>query len=178
MRINWLPWPTVVAELWSSAWTTRAAGFTGFLLDDIDTVETWVREICNDSVKPALDADILKAELENEEGQSVPLLRVDVSHSLFVHKSPGGYFRRIGSSKCEMAPDALARLFQERSQTRVVHFDESVVPATTVSDPHSSLTRRFLDGGVDDGNSDSSEASENTFRKLRIVPTTRTKTPD
>lgn len=37
----------------------------GIPLDDIDTVETWVREICNDSVKPALDADILKAELEN-----------------------------------------------------------------------------------------------------------------
>ena len=147
-------------------WTRRIHGIP---LDDIDTVETWVREICNDSVKPALDADILKAELENEEGQSVPLLRVDVPRSLFVHKSPGGYFRRIGSSKREMVPDALARLFQERSQTRIVHFDESVVPATTISDLHSSLTRRFLDGGVDDDSSDSSEASENTFRKLRIV---------
>ena len=141
----------------------------GISLDDIDAVETWVREICNDSVKPALDADILKAELENEEGRLVPVLRVDVSRSLFVHKSPGGYFRRIGSSKREMAPDALARLFQERSQTRVVHFDESVVPATTISDLHYSLTRRFLDGDVDDSSSDSSAASENTLRKLRIV---------
>lgn len=68
-----------------------------------------------------------------------------------------------------MAPDMLARLFQERSQTRVVHFDESIVPATTISDLHSSLTRRFLDGDVDDSGSDSSAASENTLRKLRIV---------
>ena len=141
----------------------------GIPLDDIDAVETWVREICNDSMKPALDADILKAELENEEGCLVPVLRVDVPRSLFVHKSPGGYFRRIGSSKREMAPDALARLFQERSQTRVVHFDESVVPATTISDLHYSLTRRFLDGDVDDSGSDSFAASENTLRKLRIV---------
>lgn len=141
----------------------------GIPLDDIDAVETWVREICNDSVKPALDADVLKAELENEEGRLVPVLRVDVPRSLFVHKSPGGYFRRIGSSRREMAPDALARLFQERSQTRVVHFDESVVPATTISDLHYSLTRRFLDGDVDDSGSDFSEASENTLRKLRIV---------
>ena len=146
----------------------RTRRIHGIPLDDIDAVETWVREICNDSVKPALDADILKAELENEKGQSVPLLRVDVPRSLFVHKSPGGYFRRIGSSKREMAPDALARLFRERSQTRVVHFDESVVPATTISDLHSSLTQRFLDGGVDDGSSDS-EASENMLHKLRIV---------
>ena len=141
----------------------------GIPLDDIDAVETWVREICNDSVKPALDADILKAELENEEGRLVPVLRVEVPRSLFVHKSPGGYFRRIGSSKREMAPDVLARLFQERSQTRVVHFDESVVPATMISDLHHSLTRRFLDGDVDDSSSDSSAASENTLRKLRIV---------
>ncbi len=141
----------------------------GIPLDDIDAVETWTREICNDSVKPALDADILKAELENEEGRLVPVLRVDVPRSLFVHESPGGYFRRIGSSKREMAPDALARLFQERSQTRVVHFDESIVPATTISDLHSSLTWRFLDGDVDDSGSDFSAASENTLRKLRIV---------
>ena len=141
----------------------------GIPLDDIDAVETWVRGICNDSVKPALDADILKAELENKEGRLVPVLRVDVPRSLFVHESPGGYFRRISSSKREMAPDALARLFQERSQTRVVHFDESIVPATTISDLHSSLTRRFLDGDVDDSGSDFSAASENTLRKLRIV---------
>ena len=141
----------------------------GIPLDDMEAVETWVREICNDSVKPALDADILKAELENGEGRLVPVLRVEVPRSLFVHKSPGGYFRRIGSSKREMAPDALARLFQERSQTRIVHFDESVVPATTISDLHYSLTQRFLDGDVDDSSPDSSAASENTLRKLRIV---------
>ena len=147
----------------------RTRRVRGIPLGDIDAVETWVREICNDSVKPALDADILKAELENEEGHLVPVLCVDVPRSLFVHKSPDGYFRRIGSSKREMAPDALARLFQERSQTRIVHFDESVVPATTISDLHYSLTQRFLDGDVDDGSSDSSAASENTLRKLRIV---------
>ena len=96
--------------------------------DALDVLEGWVREICNDSVAPALDADILKVELEHEDGRLVPVLRVDVARSLFVHKSPGGYFRRIGSSKREMAPDALARLFQERSQSRIIRFDESVVP--------------------------------------------------
>ena len=146
----------------------------GIPLEDLDSVEGWLREICNDSVKPALDADILKTELENAEGQLVPLLRVDIGRSLFVHRSPGGYFRRVGSSKREMAPDLLARLFQERSQTRLIRFDESAVPGAALSDLHSSLTRRFLSGDTVDepstsAHEDALEASEDTLRKLRVV---------
>ena len=146
----------------------------GIPLDGVDTLERWVRDICNDSVKPALDADILKMELESTEGRLVPVLRIDVPRSLFVHKSPGGYFRRIGSSRREMAPEVLARLFQERSQSRIIRFDESVVPGTAPSDLHYSLTRRFLHGDVADEPStsspeDSPEASEDTLRKLCIV---------
>ena len=146
----------------------------GIPLGDMDAVEGWVREICNDSVKPALDADILKRELEGTGGRPVPVLRIDVARSLFVHKGPGGYFRRIGSSKREMAPEVLARLFQERSQSRIIRFDESAVPGTAPSDLHYSLTRRFLHEDVADEPSasppeDSPEASEDTLRKLRIV---------
>ena len=145
----------------------------GIPLDCLDSVETWVREICNDLVIPSLDADILKIELENPQGRLVPVLRVDVERSLFVHKSPGGYFRRIGSSKREMHPEALARIFQERSQTRVIRFDESVVPSTAPSDLHYSLTQRFLRG--DDGEpashprEDAVRTSDDTLRKIRIV---------
>ena len=146
----------------------------GIPLDSLDAVEQWVREICNDSVKPALDADILKIELENADGRLVPVLRIDIVRSLFVHQSPGGYFRRIGSSKRAMAPEALARLFQERSQSRIIRFDESVVPGSAPSDLHYSLTRRFLHGDIADepsvsSHEDSPEASEDRLRKLRIV---------
>ena len=143
--------------------------------DELDVLEGWVREICNDSVAPALDADILKVELEHEDGRLVPVLRVDVARSLFVHKSPGGYFRRIGSSKREMAPDALARLFQARSQSRIIRFDESVVPASARSDLHYSLTRRFLAGDVVDESATPAEevtlgaSEDDLLRKLRIV---------
>ncbi len=142
----------------------------GIPLDGLDAVESWVREICNDSIKPALDADILREEVEQEDGNSVAVLRVDVGRSLFVHKSPGGYFRRIGSSKREMAPEALARLFQERSQSRVIRFDESIVPRTTPSDLRYSLTWRFF---RDDPSAPSPESAPEDFgvalRKLRIV---------
>ena len=145
----------------------------GIPLDCIDSVETWVREICNDLVIPSLDADILKIELENPKGSLVPVLRVDVERSLFVHKSPGGYFRRIGSSKREMHPEALARIFQERSQTRVIRFDESVVPSTAPSDLHYSLTQRFLRGDDDEPAShpreDAVRTSDDTLRKIHII---------
>ena len=37
----------------------------GIPLESLDTVEGWVREICDDSVTPALDADIFKLELDS-----------------------------------------------------------------------------------------------------------------
>ena len=141
----------------------------GIPLDRLDAVEGWVREICNDSVKPPLDADILKIELEDADGRLAPALRIDVERSLFVHKSPGGYFRRVGSSRREMAPDILARLFQERSYSRLIRFDESVVPATTASDLDYALTQRFLRGDIADTPDASLEASDDRLRKLRIV---------
>ena len=136
----------------------------GIPLEYLDAVEGWVREICNDSVKPALDVDILKLELPDAAGTLVPAIRIDIASSLFVHKSPGGYFRRIGSSKREMTSEFLARLFQERSQSRMIRFDESLVPRTEPGDLNYLLTRRFL-------REDSSEedVTEAVAHKLRLV---------
>ena len=133
----------------------------GIPLDRLDVVETWVREICNDSLRPPLDATIRKTELPDAAGSLVAVIRIDVPRSLFVHRSPGGYFRRIGSSKREMSPEMLVRLFQERSQSRVIRFDESVVPRTTFGDLDDELTRRFLRRG--------GELAEDDLRKLRVV---------
>ena len=140
----------------------------GIPLEHLDVVETWIREICNDLVKPPLDADILKQEAPNAEGRLVPVVRVDVPNSLFVHKSPGGYFRRLGSSKRELSPEALARLFQERSQSRVLRFDGSVVPDTTPGDLHYSLTRRFVEGDPE-AVPETPEEELAVLRKMRIV---------
>ena len=137
----------------------RSREVLGIPLDGLDAVEGWVREICNDSVKPPLDADIRKLELADVGGRPVPIVRVDIARSLYVHQSPGGYFRRIGSSRREMAPEVLARLFQERSQTRLIRFDEGTVPGTAPGDLHYALTRRFTRGNPE----------EDTLRKLRIL---------
>jgi predicted HTH transcriptional regulator len=133
----------------------------GLPIEYLDAVESWVREICNDAVKPAIDAVIRKLELPDSTGRLVPLIRIDVARSLFVHKGPGGYFRRLGSSKREMAPEILARLFQERSQSRVIRFDESPVPGTSPAELDLQLARRFMRDGA--------EPTDASLRKLRIV---------
>ena len=43
-----------------------------------------------------------------------------------------------------MKPEVLARLFQQRSQSRLIRFDETLVPETSYSDIDNSLKQRFL----------------------------------
>ena len=134
----------------------------GIPLARLDTAGRWIREICNDLIKPPLDnADIRKVEVSSDDGELVAIIRADVPRSLFVHGSPGGYYRRLGDSTRRLHADSLARLFQERSQSRVIRFDESVVPWTTPEHLDGSLTERFLRDDV--------AATEDTLRKLRIV---------
>ena len=142
----------------------RTRTVTGIPLDDLDAVEGWVREICNDSVTPPLDADVYRREWSDAAGRPAAVLRVDVPRSLFVHRSPGGCFRRLGSSKREMSPELLARLFEERSRSRVIRFDETVVPRTAPGDLDYALTRRFLRGDAGE-----TGVTETAARKLRLV---------
>ncbi len=142
----------------------RTRTVTGIPLDDLDAVEGWVREICNDSVTPPLDADVYRREWRDAAGRPAAVLRVDVPRSLFVHRSPGGCFRRLGSSKREMSPELLARLFEERSRSRVIRFDETVVPRTAPGDLDYALTRRFLRGDAGE-----TGVTETAARKLRLV---------
>ena len=121
----------------------RSRQVLGISLESLDRVEDFVREVCNDSIQPPLFAIIERLTLPTLEGTQLPVLKIDVSKSLFVHRSPGGYFHRVGSSKREMPPDYLARLFQQRSQTRIIRFDEQAVPAAKLDDLSEKLWRRF-----------------------------------
>ncbi|MCK5507393.1 MAG: transcriptional regulator, partial [Desulfobacterales bacterium] len=94
-------------------------------------------------VEPPLDCVIRKMPITSEDGSEKVIVRVDVPRSLFVHQSPGGYFRRIGSSKRRMKPDVLARLFQQRSQVRLIRFDEQTVPNAKFNDLDPKLWKRF-----------------------------------
>ncbi|MGH8583556.1 MAG: ATP-binding protein [Gammaproteobacteria bacterium] len=121
----------------------------GIPIERLDIVEAVLREVCNDSLKPPLTAQIVRMTLPDASGAERAVIRVEVSRSLFVHKSPGGYFERIGSSKRELSPEKLARLFQQRSQAGIIRFDEQGVPDTTPDTLVRALWGRFT-GGLQD----------------------------
>jgi len=135
----------------------------GIPLEKLELVERYIFEICNDSVEPPVAFRAFRVELPDSMGTLRPVLKVEIPRSLFVHKGPGGYFHRQGSSKRELPPDLLARLFQQRSQALIIHFEEQAVPETTVSDLNEELRQRFL------GIARHEEAV--TLRKLRLLTT-------
>ena len=121
----------------------RTREIEGIPSEKLDLVDDWLRAICNDLIEPPLDCLVRKLFVPVQGEQEKVIIRVDVPRSLFVHQSPGGYFRRIGSSKRQMKPDMLARLFQQRSQARLIRFDEQAVPGARLDDLAPSLWNRF-----------------------------------
>ena len=115
----------------------------GIPIESLDAAEDWVRAICNDSITPQLFCSIRKLSVPSESDSDKQIIRLDIPKSLFVHRSPGGYFQRLGSSKRQMPPEVLARLFQQRSQARLIRFDESCVDTALPSCLKSELWQRF-----------------------------------
>ncbi|ETR69831.1 MAG: hypothetical protein OMM_03667 [Candidatus Magnetoglobus multicellularis str. Araruama] len=105
----------------------RTKSLIGIPLENLDLVETWIRNICNDLITPQLLCQIRKLPISMASNEERFIVRIDIHKSLHVHKSPGGYFHRIGSSKRQMTTDILSRLFQSRSQTGLIRFDEQAV---------------------------------------------------
>ncbi|MDE0622162.1 MAG: putative DNA binding domain-containing protein [Bryobacterales bacterium] len=129
---------------------------TGIPMDRLDVVEDLVREVCNDSIQPPLEAGIYRGELPassepglKESSILQPVLLVEIPKSLFVHKGPGGYFRRIGSSKRQIEPMALQRLMTMRAQTGLTSFDELPVARTTPEDLDRSAAELFVSEEAD-----------------------------
>ena len=110
---------------------------------ELDTAEKTVVEICQDSIDPVLFIFTEKLRIDDKN-----LLKIEVPRSLFVHKTSNGYFIRQGSSKREMPTEQLARLFQSRSQARIIAFDEQFVPNTNKDTLKRDLYERFITEGA------------------------------
>jgi ATP-dependent DNA helicase RecG len=128
----------------------KSREIVGVPLDRLDTVEDFVREVCLSSIDPPLAPTIERLKLPSATGERLPVIKIDVTRSLFVHESPGGFLHRVGSAKRKMSPDYLARLFQQRSQTRIIRFDEQPVSNAVLDDLQTDLWQRFDSDRVDD----------------------------
>jgi len=130
--------------------------------ENLDAVVDFVRQLCLDMVQPPLAPVIERLHLPNFLGERLAVVKVEIPRSLFVHKSPGGYMHRVGDAKKEMMPDFLARLFQQRSQTRIIRFDEQPVPGAVLEDLQPELWQRFA-------SSRSQDNRENLLNKLAMA---------
>jgi len=133
----------------------------GIPVERIEAAERYVYEICNESIRPPVLFRSFRMELPDGAGVLKPILKVDIPRSLFVHESPGGYFHRQGSSKRKMPPEYLARLFQQRSQARLIRFEEQPVPQSGMSDLSEAFWRRYT--------TRSDEASEIVLQKRNLL---------
>lgn len=122
----------------------RSRDIVGIPADRLDAVVDFVKEICRDSITPPIEQYVLdRLSLPSSAGHMADIVKLDVPRSLFVHRGPGGYWHRAGDSKRVMTPEFLARLFQQRSQTRLIRFDEQVVADAHLSDLSEHLCARF-----------------------------------
>ena len=99
----------------------------------LDAVVDFVRQVCTDCLDPPLENVLVdRLRLPTAAGERVPVVKVEIPRSLFIHRSPGGYFHRLADSKRRMSTDFLARMLQQRSQTRLIRFDEQPVAGTSI----------------------------------------------
>jgi predicted HTH transcriptional regulator len=83
-------------------------------------------------------------------GEDVAVIKVEIPRSLFVHRSPGGFLHRVADSKRPMSTEYLARMFQQRSQTRLIRFDEQIVEGAGIENLSPALWERFRTPRSDD----------------------------
>lgn len=123
---------------------------TGIPLEHLDAVQRYVVEIADDAITPPVVPLIEKLELPDAGGRMRPVLRVEIPRGFFVHRSPGGYLQRVGTSKRVMETAAVARLFEQRNGSGDGQFDLQVVEDATLDDLDPRLVDRFRDESGDD----------------------------
>ncbi len=137
---------------------TDAGEVPGMSREQMDVLERLLVEICADAIKPPLYPFISRRELDY--GKSFLLVEIPQGHAL--HESPGGSYRRIGSSARRMSTDEQLRLAQLRSQARFLWFDKQPVPDTGFGTLDEELWRSLLSA---EGAADPQAA----LRQLRLL---------
>ena len=99
----------------------------------VDAVERWIVNVATHNCEPPIRPILRKILLPDTAGDDRRVLLAEVPRGLYVHRTSGGrYYVRVGSTKRDLTPPELARLFQERGREYV--FDEQAVLTAAVDD--------------------------------------------
>ena len=111
--------------------------------EQVDMVEHWLLNVATHNCDPPIRLVIRKTLLPGAERDEEHVLLAEVPRGLYVHRtSSGRYYTRIGSTKQDLTPPELARLFQQRGREYV--FDEQPVLAATVEDLNRNRLEAFF----------------------------------
>ena len=103
----------------------------------LDMVDRWLVNIatenCDPPIRPIIRKHVVDGGDGGDEGEPEKhLILATIPRGLYVHRTTSGrYYQRIGSSKRDLTPTELARLFQQRGREYV--FDEQPVLTADVA---------------------------------------------
>ena len=101
--------------------------------EKLDAIERRLLSVATDNCDPPVRLVVRKALLPGDEECDRRILLAHVLSGLDVHRTSGGrYYTRVGSTRRDLTPSELARLFQQRGRAYV--FDEQPVLAAAVKD--------------------------------------------
>lgn len=129
--------------------------------DQAQIIEQSVVNIATNNCEPAVRPILRKEILPRADGSEGLVMLVEIKHGLYVHRTFGGrYYLRVGTTKRDLTPQELARLFQQRGRAFV--FDEQPVPTAAIEDLHRPSLEHFSGGS-------SSIPWHDLLRNTRIV---------
>lgn len=107
--------------------------------EQLNQLETLIVENSLENITPCIEVSTNKREIEGGK-----LLVVVVHQGHAVHKSKGGVYQRVGSTKRKLDTDQILRLAQQRDQSRFLWFDRQTVPESGFGAFEESLWKPLL----------------------------------
>ena len=109
----------------------------------LEAVERWLLDVATHNCDPPIRPVVRKALLPDDQEGKYRILLAEVPRGLYVHRTSGGrYSSRVGSTKRDLTPPELARLFRQRGRECV--FDEQPVLAAAVEDLNRNRLEAFF----------------------------------
>ena len=105
----------------------------------MEALEQRLVEACRSSIKPPIAPTIAHRKLDGR-----AFIEVEVEAGDSMHRSPGGVYLRVGSSKREMSPEESLRLAERHSQARLLWFDRKPVAGTGLASLDEGLWKPLL----------------------------------
>ena len=103
----------------------------GIPQERLDAVERWLVNVAAQNCDPPIRPIVRKHVMRND-GVCKHLILAEIPRGLYVHRTTGGRcYQRVGSTKRDLTPPELVRLFQQRGREYI--FDERAVLVASVS---------------------------------------------